>query len=94
MHYPGNNNVEVSYGIIKEGENEYDFNHTCDAGKYSSGGPILNLFNNKLIGMHKGGNRNKDTNLGIFLKYAILIVLLHFLFYHQLLFANYKSMML
>jgi len=54
LHYPGNNNIEVSYGIIKERENEYDFNHICDAGKYSSGGPILNLSNNKLIGMHKG----------------------------------------
>ena len=63
LHYSVNKNIEVSYGIIKEEENEHDFNHLCSAGKNSSGGPILKLSNNKLIGIHKGGNNNKDYNL-------------------------------
>ena len=71
LHYSVNKNIEVSYGIIKEEENEHDFNHLCSAGINSSGGPILKLSNNKLIGIHKGGNSNKDYNLGLFLKYAL-----------------------
>ena len=70
LYIPENKNAEVSFGIIKEEENEYNFNHLCKTGKYSSG-PILNISNNKLIGMHKGGNKNKKVNLGLFLKYAI-----------------------
>ena len=70
LYIPENKNVEVSYGIIKEEENEYNFNHLCNTGKNSSG-PILNISNNKLIGIHKGGSKNKNFNLGLFLKYAI-----------------------
>ena len=71
MHYSENKNIEVLYGIIKEKENDYDFDHLCSTGYYSSGGPILNLSNNKLIDIHKGGNKNKDYNLCLFLKYGI-----------------------
>ena len=34
-------------------------------------GPILNLSNSKVIGIHIGGNRDKECNLGLFLKYPI-----------------------
>ena len=61
----------MSYGIIKEKENDYDFNHLSSTGKYLSWGPILNISNNILKGIHKGGNKNKDYNIGLFLKYGI-----------------------
>jgi len=70
LYIPEKKSGEVSYGIIKEEENEYNFNHLCNTGKNSSG-PILNESNNKLIGIHKGENKNKDSNLGLFLKYVI-----------------------
>ena len=71
LHYPKNKNIFVSYGIIKE-ENEeknYKFNHLCCTGKGSSGSPLLNISNNKLIGMHIG--ENKENNIGLLLRYAI-----------------------
>ena len=70
LYIPEKKSGEVSYGIIKEEENEYNFNHLCNTGKNSSG-PILNVSNNKLIRIHKGENKNKDSNLGLFLKYVI-----------------------
>ena len=38
LHYPKNNNIYVSYGIIKENnkENEYNFNHLCCTDKGSA----------------------------------------------------------
>ena len=58
LHYPSffaQDKVAVSYGIIKQiNENEKnDFDHYCCTTKGSSGSPILNLSNNKIIGVHK-----------------------------------------
>ncbi len=46
LHYPRSGDIFVSYGIIKEGVNNYDFKHLCSTDNGSSGGPILNLSNN------------------------------------------------
>ena len=48
------NNVYVSYGFVKN-ENLYSnyFFHTCSTFTGSSGSPILNLNNHKVIGIHK-----------------------------------------
>ena len=40
LHFSGNKNIELSYGIIKEEENKYNFNHLCNTGKGSVGAPI------------------------------------------------------
>ena len=74
LHYPENEDVKVSYGIIKENnkDNNFDFNHLCFIDSGSLGGPILNLSNNKIIGMHKGENKKEGFNIGLFLKYSII----------------------
>jgi len=55
----------MSSGIIKT-INEYDFEHTCDTRKGSSGSPIINI-NKQVIGIHYGGSKKKDINYGFFI---------------------------
>jgi ubiquitin-conjugating enzyme E2 D/E len=72
LHYPNSINVSVSYGVIKEIEdNKYNFGHLCSTEKGSSGGPILNLANSKLLGIHKGTDNDDNSNLGLFLNEPI-----------------------
>jgi len=61
----------VSYGVIKDIEEEYNIIHCCCTEEGSSGSPILNLFNNKLIGIHIGGFKTKNFNKGTLLSYPI-----------------------
>ena len=71
LQYPNNERVSVSYGIIKDINllNNYDICHLCCTEKGSSGAPILNLSNNKLIGIHKGAYNNYNYNKGNILIY-------------------------
>ena len=61
--------VGVSYGTIKKIESN-NINHFCCTDKGSSGSPILNLLNNKIIGIHKSGTKYQ-FNQGTFLKEPI-----------------------
>jgi hypothetical protein len=61
LHNPMNNKVSVSYGYGIEKINEYDIKHICTTDLVSSGGPILNLLNNKIIGIHKGSIKKKSN---------------------------------
>ena len=69
LHYPGSKNVAVSYGILKKinKENSYNFEHLCSADFGSSGAPILNLSNSKIIGVHKESSNKYNFNIGLFL---------------------------
>ena len=74
LHYPEKKNIYVSYGIIKNLDdkiNFYNFNHLCNIEKGSQGSPILNISNNKLIGIHIKENEDSNYNKGLFLKYAL-----------------------
>ena len=74
LYYPDGKDMQISYGIIKENnkDNNFNFNHLCCAGSGSLGGPIINLLNNKVIGMHISENKKEENfNIGLFLKYAI-----------------------
>ena len=54
--------------------NEFNIMHICNTESCSSGGPIINLSINKVIGIHKGRilEENKiQYNAGIFLKYPL-----------------------
>ena len=69
LHYPGSKNVAVSYGILKNinKENSYNFEHLCSTDFGSSGAPILNLSNSKIIGVHKESSNKYNFNIGLFL---------------------------
>ena len=69
LHYPASKNVAVSYGTLKNINNDknYDFNHLWSTDNGSSGGPILNLSNCKIIGIHKEASNKYYYNIGLFL---------------------------
>ena len=71
IQYP-ESELSVSYGILDNIyiDKKYNFNHKCSTKGGSSGSPILNIKNNKLIGIHKESN-NKKYNRGLFLNYPI-----------------------
>ena len=61
----------VSYGRILKIK-EFIFGHLCSTGDGSSGSPILNLENNKVIGVHTGYVSEKQYNLGTLLSFPII----------------------
>ena len=76
LHYPSpieEGKIAVSYGIIKKNfkEKENDFIHYCSTEKGSSGAPILNLYNNKIIWIHKQAFKEEQFNIGSFLYYSL-----------------------
>ena len=62
-----NDRLSVSFGILKNifEDRKYRFSHRCCTKLGSSGSPVLNINNNKVIGVHSEGNKN--YNVGIFL---------------------------
>ena len=67
IHYANGENVLVSYGIINYIDN-YNISHFCYTQNGSSGSPIINITNNKIIGIHKEGSSNFNINFGTFFK--------------------------
>ena len=53
----------VSYGLLKS-INDIEIEHLCSTEKGSSGSPILNLLNNKVIGIHKSCENTQNCNIG------------------------------
>ena len=70
MIHSNQETLYVSYGLVNDiGKNQsYNFMHTCKAFNGSSGSPILNLENNKIIGIHSSTNAN--INEGFFLNFS------------------------
>ena len=69
IHYEDGKRVKYSVGNIKSiGEDKYTINHLCTTEQGSSGGPIINLLNLRVMGIHKG---EKKLNLGTLLKPVI-----------------------
>ena len=77
LHYGKGKEAMVSYGSIKnyyekEKLEELEIYHSCYSYNGSSGSPLLNIENNKVIGIHIGQNRNRNfRNIGKFLTYPI-----------------------
>ena len=67
LHYLLGNDICASYGILNK-INKYDIIHICSTDNGSSGSPILNLKNNKVIGIHKEGSTKFNYNKGTLLK--------------------------
>ena len=62
----------VSYGILKDLDlDNLSFNHNCNTTFGSSGSAILNLANNKVIGIHIGASKIGNYNIGKFLNIPI-----------------------
>ena len=61
----------VSYGILNRISDEYNLIYYCSTDHGSSGSPILNLLNKKIIGIHKQSSINYNYNIGTLLKYPI-----------------------
>ena len=63
ISYQQNQKVSVSYGNLK-GFKGITIYHNCSTDSVSPGSPLLNLNNNKVIGLHLGTNKN-NINIGI-----------------------------
>ena len=70
IQYPNCDKASVSYGIMTN-IIDYDINHFCCTERGSSGSPIMNLLNNKIIGIHKEASMKFKINRGTYLKYPI-----------------------
>ena len=73
LQYPNNEKVSVSYGIINniDLQKNFDLFHFCYTDNGSSGSPILNVNNNKLIGIHKGASDKYNFNKGTILIFPL-----------------------
>jgi len=69
MYYAGGKEALSLGKIIYIDENNYTIKHNCKTEKGSSGGPIINLNNFNVIGVHKGSENR--FNLGTLLKIPI-----------------------
>ena len=76
LHYPKGNNINVSYGLLNI-IREKEIYHICNTEIGSSGSPILSLKSFKVIGIHRGAQKNPNNdeklkfNIGTLIKYAI-----------------------
>ena len=70
MIHSNQKTLYVSYGKVNDNRKNqsHNFLHTCYAFNGSSGSPILNLENNKIIGIHSSTNVN--INEGFFLNFS------------------------
>ena len=68
IQYSNGEKAVVSYGIINNIKG-YNIIHYCRTKPDSSGSPIINLLNNKIIGIHK--DESIHFNKGTYLKYPI-----------------------
>ena len=71
IQYPKDYTASVSYGIIKNINEKNEIIHFCHTREGSSGSPILNLENNKIIAIHFGAKESKNYNKGTFLNAPI-----------------------
>ena len=70
LQYIFGKNLCVSYGILNK-INNYDIIHVCSTDNGSSGSPILNLENKKVVGIHKQDSFNVNSYKGTLLKYPL-----------------------
>ena len=75
LHYPKGTKMEISPGVIRyicEDKDIKTIHHLCDTSGGSSGAPIINKTNFKVIGIHKGSpNGAENYNLGTLIKEPI-----------------------
>ena len=71
LHYP-EGELEYSNGSIKSiNEDNYTIQHLCNSNECSSGAPLININNQKVIGFDNEVDTVESYNIGIFLKEPI-----------------------
>ena len=70
IHHENGDEASVSYGLLNSINDNSIIYHSCNTGGGSSGSPILNLKNFKLIGIHCGV-KNLKYNFGILIREAV-----------------------
>ena len=72
ISYPKGVSAMISYGLIKEIDG-YKINHLCSPERGSTGCPIINLDNHKVLGLNVRENKNKDDffNIGYLIRKPI-----------------------
>ena len=71
LHYPNGTEIKKSEELIKSiDEKYYEIEHFCDSFSGSSGGPLINAKNYKVIGYHIGASK-ENQNIGTLLKIPI-----------------------
>lgn len=69
LHYPKGEEMKFSKNKIQSiDEDSNNIKHLCDSDNGSSGGPLINSINYKVIGIHKGGAKTQNYNIGTLLK--------------------------
>ena len=72
LSYPFSRKLQFSNGkILKLENNGIQIYHLCNTSAGCAGGPIIDINNYKVIGVHQGCIQNKNFNIGIFLKKPI-----------------------
>ena len=75
LHYPKGKEISLSQGKIQNvgADNKYyEIEHDCNSEPGSSGGPLINSNNFKVIGIHKGASIEYNFNSGTLLKEPII----------------------
>ena len=67
LGYPFGQDIDFSQGTITDISEDYSFCHNCDTAEGYSGSPIILSSDKRVIGIHRGGLPEKNTNLGSFL---------------------------
>ena len=70
IHFPLSGKISHSVGSILN-INDITIKHFCSTNSGSSGGPIFNINNYKVIGLHKGYIKTGNYNIGLLLKEPI-----------------------
>ena len=70
LQYPLGKFAAISYGL-SIGIDNFEIRHSCSTEHGSSGSPILNLSNNKVIAIHKQANKQFNFNVGTILKFPL-----------------------
>ena len=73
LYYPLSELLYDSIGVITkfDDDKKYQIQHECSSEHGSSGGPLINLENYKVFGIHTGSKQNANYNLGTCLRDVI-----------------------
>lgn len=91
LHYPKGERANYSPGTIKGiTEDTNEIFHSCSSECGSSGGPLINQINFKLVGIHTGYKNSKIFNSGCFIKPIVEDIFKH-IDINNIIFQDFES---